>query len=411
MKTPNNGKPIEMTETMEERVTPTADPSSVSPFTLFFIFFRLGAVGFGGPAMIAYIRDLCVKKKRWLTPESFQQGIPLCQTIPGATAVQVAGYVGLRVCGPLGAAAAFTGFMLPAALIMTVLSVLYKAGQEMDPVLAVFRGLQVIVIAIIANGALNIGRGSIQDWRDGLLAACAAVALGYHTNPILVILVSALVGIGLYHGAAMPMRGAGGAKSAGSTHVLTFVAALVVCVVLGLVVLYFKDRSLFDLSTLMMKIDLFAFGGGYASVPLMLHEVVEVRGWLNGKAFIDGIALGQVTPGPIVITATFVGYHMAGLLGAAVGSVSVFLPSFLILLVAVPYFDRLNKVPAFRRAMRGVLASFVGLLASVAVQFAITTDWTVPSALIAAAAFAAFRLKVDILWVVLAGAVVSVFVL
>jgi chromate transporter len=161
----------------------------------------------------------------------------------------------------------------------------------------------------------------------------------------------------------------------------------------------------------MLKVDIFAFGGGFASVPLMLHEIVDVRHWLDSKTFMDGIALGQVTPGPIVITATFVGYQIAGVLGAVVGTIGIFTPSFLMVLVTVPYFDRLQHSLWFRRALWGILVSFVGLLGAVAVNFGLAVVWSFPAVLIAAAAFVALRFKIDILWVVLAGAAVATFVL
>ncbi len=179
----------------------------------------------------------------------------------------------------------------------------------------------------------------------------------------------------------------------------------------GLGVLFLLDRRLFALATLMLNVDIFAFGGGFASVPLMLHEVVDVRHWLDAKTFMDGIALGQVTPGPIVITATFVGYQIGGVPGAVVGTVAVFTPSFLMVLVTVPYFDRLQHSLWVRRGLRGVLASFVGLLAAVAVNFGMAVSWSIPASLIAVAAFAALRFKIDILWVVLIGAGLSAAIL
>jgi chromate transporter len=118
-----------------------------------------------------------------------------------------------------------------------------------------------------------------------------------------------------------------------------------------------------------------------------------------------------VTPGPIVITATFVGFSVAGLLGALAGTIGIFAPSFLMVLITVPYLDRLQGSLLFRRALRGVLASFVGLLAAVAISFGTTVSWSIPMVLIVVAAFAALRFKVDILWVVLAGAAISIFVL
>jgi len=158
-------------------------------------------------------------------------------------------------------------------------------------------------------------------------------------------------------------------------------------------------------------VDIFAFGGGFASVPLMLHEVVDVHHWLDSRTFMDGIALGQVTPGPIVITATFVGYQVAGVLGALVGTIGIFTPSFLMVLVTVPYLDRLQHSLWFRRALRGVLASFVGLLVAVAISFGFAVSWSILAVVLALAAFAALRLKVDILWVVLVGATVSTLLL
>jgi chromate transporter len=278
-------------------------------------------------------------------------------------------------------------------------------------VLSVFRGLQVIVIAVIANAAVNFGRTSLKNWRDALLAAGAATYLVLHGSPIIVIAASAALSAVLYHGVNFPAKAAGAAGGSSGRTGLRFAALLLGLAVIGLAVLFLVDRRLFELATLMMKIDVFAFGGGFASVPLMLHEIVDVRQWLDGKTFIDGIALGQVTPGPIVITATFVGYYVAGVIGAAIGTIGIFIPSFLMVLVTVPYFDRLQHSLTFRRALRGVLASFVGLLAAVAIQFGQAVAWSIPAVLIAAAAFAAFRLKIDILWVVLAGAAVSTFVL
>jgi chromate transporter len=361
--------------------------------------------------MVAYIRDLAVQKKGWLSQESFADGAALCQSIPGATAMQTAAYVGLRAGGPLGALAAFVGFGLPAFALMVALSAAYQAGRDVGPVLAAFRGLHVIVIAIMANAALNFGRSSIKNWRDALLAAGAATFLVFHGSPIIAILTSAALALLLYRGVNLPVKPARASGGDSGRRMLRFAAILALLVVAGLVVLYLLDRRLLDLVTLMLKVDIFAFGGGFASVPLMLHEIVDVRHWLDSKTFMDGIALGQVTPGPIVITATFVGYQIAGLLGAVVGTVGIFTPSFLMVLVTVPYLNRLQHSLWFRRALRGVLASFVGLLVAVAINFGLAVSWSIPAALIAVAALAALRFKIDILWVVLVGAAVAIFVL
>jgi chromate transporter len=153
-----------------------------------------------------------------------------------------------------------------------------------------------------------------------------------------------------------------------------------------------------------------AFGGGFASVPLMFHEVVEVRSWMDGPTFLNGIVLGQFTPGPIVITATFVGYLVQGFLGAITATIAIFLPSFLILVGVAPWFDRVRSSPWFARAIGGILCPFVGLLLTVTVRFAVNVhrDW--PHLVLAGAALGALLIKLDILWVVLAGTAISAFV-
>ena len=158
-----------------------------------------------------------------------------------------------------------------------------------------------------------------------------------------------------------------------------------------------------------MKIDLFAFGGGFTSLPLMLHEIVGVRGWMDSKTFMDGIALGQVTPGPIVITAAFVGYLLHGFGGSLVATISIFTPSFLILVIINPVFDRLKASPLFLKATKGILASFVGLLLYVLIKFALAVPWDLPRIVLGIAALAALFKKVDILYVVLIGSIISIW--
>jgi chromate transporter len=383
----------------------------IPPLRLFAAFLRLGITAFGGPAMVAYIRELSVSKNHWLSQQSFADGAALCQSIPGATAMQTTAYVGLRAGGPFGALAAFTGFGLPAFGLMIALSAAYQASRNLQPALSAFHGLHGIVVAIIANAALNFGRSTLKNWRDAVLAAGSATYLVFHGSPIITVIVAAALALIFYRGPDLDTEPGQVFSFEAGRRVLGFAAMLLLFLILGLAALFVLNRRLFDLAGLMIKVDLFAFGGGFASVPLMLHEVVDARHWLDSRTFMDGIALGQVTPGPIVITATFVGYKVAGVLGALVGTIAIFAPSFLMVLTTVPHLDRLQHSFLFRRALRGVLASFVGLLAAVAVSFGAAISWSVPMVFMVAAAFVALRLKIDILWVVLASAAISVFVL
>ena len=378
---------------------------------LFLSFLKLGLTAFGGPAMVAYVRELAVKKKGWVSEGAMRDGVALCQIIPGATVMQLAAYTGLRLRGVAGAAVCFLGFGLPAFLLMVILSVLYQEARDAAAIVSLFRGLQVIVVALVANATWNFGRGSVKAWQDAVLALGSAVFLGAGQNPILCICAAGVLGLVLYRGRVAPKMASGspsgGRPCAGARPAVVLAAALAG----GVAILYALDRRLFDLAALMIRVDLFAFGGGFASVPLMLHEVVGVRGWMDSRTFMDGIAMGQVTPGPIVITATFVGYLIAGLPGALIGTVTVFSPSFIILTATVPYFDKLQRSARVRQWVRGVLASFVGLLLAVTVRFGLVAPWSPPAIAIGGLALVALRLKLDILWVVLAGALISAAVL
>ncbi len=161
----------------------------------------------------------------------------------------------------------------------------------------------------------------------------------------------------------------------------------------------------------MFRIDLFAFGGGFASVPLMFHKVVQVNNWLDSQTFMNGIVLGQITPGPIVITATFVGYLLGGPLGGGIATIGIFLPSFMLVIGISPYFDQFRSSPAFNKVISGVLCSFVGLLLSVTIRFALHVHWDLSHILLAGGALVALILKVDILWVVVIGTIISVIML
>jgi chromate transporter len=375
---------------------------------LFLSFLRLGLTAFGGPAMVAYIGEMSVKRKQWLDQQSFKAGTALAQSIPGATAMQVAAYVGLQARGLRGAILSYVGFGLPAFLFMLILSTLYAVSRNVSWVGSLFAGLQVIVVAIVANGSLTFGKTSLKRLADAVIAAASTAALLIAVSPFYVIIGAAAIGA-LVPGKESHTSQPRGTGRGGSNEGLGGILALTGLFLAGLVCLYIVNAALLRLALLMLKVDLFAFGGGFASLPLMLQEVVGVRGWMDNKTFMDGIALGQITPGPIVITATFVGYLVHGLAGAAVATVAIFTPSFLLLVGTAPFFHRLRQSPVFTRAVQGILASFVGLLLYVAIRFALAVPWDVPRICLAVAALIAILRKVDLLYVVLIGAGISVF--
>jgi chromate transporter len=374
---------------------------------LFGTFLRLGLTAFGGPAMIAYIRKVSVEQKHWLEANSFNDGVALCQMIPGATAMQVTAYVGLKKRGLAGAAVCYIGFGLPAFLLMMTFAALFSYTHNLPVVVSAFKGLQAITVAIVANATVIFGRTTLKTWKHFLIAGFAAALFGLNANPVLVIFPAAIVGLVLIKPkqAAQPKN-----TSISSPVIWNFKAIILIItsVLVGFLLLFIFNRELFNLAVLLFRIDLTAFGGGFASIPLMLHEIVDVRHWMDGATFMNGIVLGQVTPGPIVITATFIGYLLQGPLGGSVATISIFLPSFLLVMGVSPFFDRLRASPYFNKAIGGVLCSFVGLLFTVIFRFAGNVQWNFQLILLASAALIALLLKVDILWVVGIGLIISV---
>ena len=391
-----------------EGFPPPESAPSPSAASIFGSFLRLGITSFGGPAMIAHIKELSVKRNRWLTEETFKDGIVICQSVPGATAMQMAAYVGLRVRGVRGAVASYVGFGLPAFLLMLALAVFYSGSRKVPLVLSLFQGLQVMVVAIVANATFTFGRDIGKKTLNLVLAAIAAALFWVGVSPFVVIVGAAIVGGLMFKDSGTPPPS--GKKEGDTGHVPMPIVILMILVCAGVIGLYFADRKLFQLATLMLRIDLFAFGGGFASLPLMFHEVVNAMGWMDGKTFMDGIALGQVTPGPIVITATFVGYLVRGFPGALVATAGIFTPSFIVLVVVTPFFDRLKNSRHFSGATRGILASFVGLLFYMTIRFAVAVPWDAVKVLFGIAVIVALARKVNLLQVVLAGSVLSVLI-
>jgi chromate transporter len=384
-------------------------PQQPSIAQLFISFLRLGVTAFGGPSMVVYIRKMAVEQKGWLDADVFDDGVALCQMIPGATAMQTAAYVGLKSRGVIGAGASFIGFGLPAFLLMMVFAAAYTYTRNLSIVISAFSGLQAIIVAIVANAMFMFGRKTLKNWKLVLLAAGAAALFGLNINPILVILFAAVSGLVLVK--TRPAIARLSMPAGRTTPTFRQLLILLSLFSLVLVPLYFFRRNLFDLSISLVRIDLMAFGGGFASVPLMFHEIVEIRGWLDSQTFMNGIVLGQVTPGPIVITATFIGYLLDGVLGGLVATVSIFMPSFALVVGITPYYERLRRLPLFYKVVDGVLCSFVGFLFTVTIRFALNVHWDWTHFLLALAAFVALRLKVDILWVILLGTLASIILI
>jgi len=379
--------------------------------SLFLKIFKLGATAYGGPAMISHIKETTVNRYQWVKEGEFMRGVALCQLIPGATMIQIVTYVGYRVRGVWGALTAMAAFILPAFIAILILSFIYFKFHTLWFIEALFKGLGAIVVAIILNACISFGRPILRDWKVILIAVLSFFAFFFQLNFVLIFVLAAVAGFVL-RPKTPPTKpaspGSAPLEGRGKEYLVIVLLAALICV--ALILSYFVDPKITSLSLNLSKIGALAFGGGFTAIPLIQYEMVDRFQWLSTKEFLDGIALGQVTPGPILITATFVGYKVAHLLGAFMATLGVFFPSFFILVLLIPYHDRLRGVERVRMMEQGVLGSFIGMLALVLFNFGRTSLVDIPRILIAAAAFFAIYKKISLPHILLAGGILSILI-
>jgi chromate transporter len=378
---------------------------------LFKRFLKLGAVAYGGPAMMGQIKQMVVGEYKWVKESDFLQGMALCQLIPGATMVQMVTYIGYRMRGFWGALLSSIAFVLPASVALVILSALYFKMQTLPFIQVLFKVLGTIVIALILNAGISLGKSILKDWKTVLISVLSFAAFFYKLNILLVFLFAALAALLLrpkinQPKAASPSEKPEQEKKKGKDHLL--LGLLAGLILAGLLITYVLDPRLTYLCLILSKIGALAFGGGFTTIPLIQYEMVDRLNWLTTKEFLDGILLGQVTPGPILITSTFVGYKVSGLLGALMATIGVFFPSFFILVLLVPYHDRLRGMKTVRIIEQGILGSFIGMLGLVLVNFGKVSFVNIPSVIFSAAAFAALLKKVGLPYILLGGGIVSI---
>ena len=374
-------------------------------------FLNLGLTAYGGLAMVEPIRQQVVTAKGWLSQKEFLDGLALCQIVPGATVVQLATYVGYRLGRTPGALATAAAFILPAFVLMLILSALYFAYGNIAWVKSVSRGLGVVVIALLLQAVWHLGRNVKRHWLDVGLALAALAALWFQVNYLLVFVAAGLLRLSLSlrlsadqvpPGETLP----GPKLPAAKILIYLPLTLLALAVLAG--GLWRLDPKLALMASTFFKIALVAFGGGYAMIPILQWDLVDHLRWLTLQQFLDGILLGFVTPGPIIITATFVGYWVKGLLGAIVATVSIFLPPILLIIFLTPFYQRVKEARLMRPVIQGILAALVGMLVLVTVQMAAVTLTDLKSlALMAAASLALIAFRVNLLWIVPAVACLS----
>jgi chromate transporter len=317
-------------------------------------FLRLGTTGFGGPiALAGYMQRDLVERRRWYTQEEYLQGLAVSQTLPGPLAAQLAMWLGYVRRGFWGACAAAVPFILPPFIIVSAVAALYVAFRGTTIIQALFYGIGPAVIALILRGAWKLVRVTVKDERRlwVIFAVVGVVTFVARSEVAVLFILAGLVGVAIYAPRSWLRR----ARTAplvmpmGFGTVWTAAQSADPNVLLQLGVFFFKAGA-------------FTFGSGLAIVPFLQQGVVKDFGWLTEREFLDAVAMGMITPGPVVITAVFVGYLVAGLAGATVAGLGVFLPPFLMVVLFAPWIIRYRKHPIVVGFTKGATAAAAGAI-------------------------------------------------
>jgi chromate transporter len=314
-------------------------------------FLRLGCLGFGGPvALVGQMERELVDGKKWLTKEQMREAIAICQSLPGPLAIQVGIYISYLRGGFWGAWAGGWAFILPNFVIVAALGALYVYLGDLQPVTAIFYGVSPAVIALILHSCYRLAKLGMEDWLQWVIAAmCLAVTVILQAEVALLFIGAGIVGI-LYYGSMF--RKAPATLSLAAPPLLAQLApsATASGSILGKLLLFF------------LKAGSLTFGSGLVIVPFLEQGLVQQFGWLDQRQFLIAVAIGMISPGPVVITATFVGYLVAGFWGSVVSTIGIFLPSFLFVLIAAPLLARHRGNANVQGFVKGAYAAAIGTI-------------------------------------------------
>jgi len=369
---------LEVSRLAEAQVQATALQPTASPSLkdLSTYFLRVGTMSFGGTVVIAErIRKDLVEQRRWISHEEYMHGFAFAQLAPGPLVPQLVMYLGFLRYGIVGATLAAFSFVGPSFLIVVLLANAYVRSNGLMWIQALFYGISAAVVAIIAQAAYKLSRAAIgKDWfYAAILVILAALTALTHQQVIWMFLGGGLISVlikapprfgtirSMFSIAALPALGVGSGKS-------------------------------IELLLFFVKAGLFVFGSGFAIVPLLHSGVVQQHRWVSESQFIDAVAIGMITPGPMVVIAAFIGFLVDGFTGAVAGTVGVFLPIYLFVIIFAPHYKAITGNLQVRAFLKGVTAAAAGAIVGTVYVLGIRSIHDIPTALIAAATMATLLL-------------------
>jgi chromate transporter len=366
----------------------------VSTATVARVFLQLGVTAFGGPAAhMGLMHEQVVRRRRWIDDGEFADLMAASNLIPGPNSTELALHVGRRVAGWPGFFAAGAAFILPAAAMVWALAAVYVRYGQTPDARTVLAAVIPVIIAIIAQAVWSLGRATLKSSWVVALAAAALVLSIAGVNELVLLAAGAVAGLV-----------AGGVRAgARGTTAVVLAAMAVTSLSAATIAPGVATMSLTKLTLFFLKVGSVLFGSGYVLVAFLRGDLVERWGWLTDQQLLDAIAVGQITPGPLSSTATFIGYVLAGGPGAVLATTAMFLPAFVFVAITQPLIGPMRRSPLAGAVLDGVVAASLGLMAAVAFTLA-REHLTHPLALAGTAAslVVLLRWRVNSLWLIAA---------
>ena len=324
-------------------------------------FLKVGATGYGGPAILGVMQAEFQERRQWTSKPQFLEGLALVNVLPGATATQLAIFLGYLRGGWWGGLLAGLGFAVPGFIVMLALTVLYSAFGVSPILRGALYGLGPVVLGIFVAALFRLGKSALRSRTHALIALAAALTAALSPlGPAAILLLTGAAGLFLFH-----------TRRAGAVALVVVIAVLAAVALVPLPTAATAETpTLASVASLFAGIGAFTFGGGLSIIALMEEHVVHRLHWLTPREFVDGLALGQLTPGPIIMLAAYVGYKTLGLGGAVVAAAASFLPSFVMMLALLPAFDRIRNLVWARAVIQGIVPGVIGVITVVLVRIA-----------------------------------------
>jgi chromate transporter len=366
-------------------------PEKVRLLEIAALFLRLGLTAFGGPAAhIALMEDESVTRRKWLSREQFLDLLGIANLLPGPSSSEMAIYLGFTRAGWPGLILSGVCFILPAALLTMLIAWAYLRFGSLPQTAGVLYGIRPVVVAIVLQALLRLGRTALKTSTLAMVGIGAAALSLAGVGPVWVLLVCSMVTV-----LERQARGLRSVLAAAGLSSFSLVGGI-------------AQVSLGSLFLVFLKLGAVVFGSGYVLLAFLRADLVVRLHWLTERQLLDAVAVGQVTPGPVFTTATFIGYLIAGAKGSAIATVAIFLPAFLLVAITGPLLPRLRKSSLAAAILDGVNAGSLGLMAAVTLYLARAAVLDIPTALTAiAGAILLLLFRVNATWLILAAAILG----